>query len=103
MLHPGLGDDASNYETELTPYGMKLKQLTAAGRHDYADDAFSAAYRLASKTAPRIFHYPSIKQAVVEDLAEARDCAEALARSLISNPDLQDWRFARHFGPGPRM
>jgi hypothetical protein len=21
MLHPGLGDDAAKYETELTPYG----------------------------------------------------------------------------------
>ncbi len=31
----------------------------------------------------------------VEDLAEARDCAEALARSFISNPDLQDWRNCR--------
>jgi Fe-S-cluster containining protein len=26
MLHPGLGDDATKYEAELTPYGMKLKQ-----------------------------------------------------------------------------
>jgi hypothetical protein len=26
MLHPGLGDDAAKYESELTPYGMKLKQ-----------------------------------------------------------------------------
>ncbi len=26
MLHPGLGDYAANYKTELTPCGMKLKQ-----------------------------------------------------------------------------
>jgi Fe-S-cluster containining protein len=37
MLHPGLGDDAAKYETELTPYGMKLKQK-ADGSCIYLDD-----------------------------------------------------------------
>jgi hypothetical protein len=31
--------------------------------------------------------------AEVDDLFEARDHAEAVARSLIAGPDLQDWRF----------
>lgn len=31
----------------------------------------------------------------VENLFEARDYAKAVARSLISNPDLQDWRTCR--------
>jgi hypothetical protein len=30
--------------------------------------------------------------AEVNDLLEARDYAEAIARSLIASPDLQDWR-----------
>ncbi len=32
------------------------------------------------------------RTADVEDLVEARDRAEAIARSLIASPDLQDWR-----------
>ncbi len=31
----------------------------------------------------------------VENLFEACDYAESVARSLISNPDLQDWRTCR--------
>jgi hypothetical protein len=39
MLHPGLGDDAANYKTELTPYGMKLKQKQKPdGSCIYLDD-----------------------------------------------------------------
>ena len=31
----------------------------------------------------------------VDDLLEARDYAEAVARSLIASPNLQDWRNCR--------
>ncbi len=33
--------------------------------------------------------------AEVDDLLEAHDYAEAVARSLIASPDLQDWRNCR--------
>ena len=33
--------------------------------------------------------------AEVDDLLEARDYAEAIARSLIASPNLQDWRTCR--------
>ncbi len=31
----------------------------------------------------------------VDNLLEAHNCAEAVARSLIAGPDLQDWRNCR--------
>ncbi len=48
MLHPGLGDDAANYETELTPYcrAFDCRAYVRAGLHlrdPLGDEAVTAA------------------------------------------------------------